>query len=997
MVNSDLKTTGIPRLILALVALAFGIIFVVSVVEWRQSALVIKGAAGLDSGVFWRSRSTALIRGDTVSLPATYPGPLDGWAGGDIKEIAIDLPTDGPYHLTLTLTDSHDVAPPLIVVRRNGIDVGDIQVEQGAGSPEERREEEGISSRYTLFLKEGGTSLTLRTEKGSWMAIDELRLEAPLPTGRILLAGIGLAFALFFFTGVVSSAALDIDKRGRRRIVSGIAATLLLFFLPNPASTLFDGLPLATPIETVGVMVTIPLLLIVGWRFLATVWGTPILWILVLLKLIVGIVAPDAGMKVWIYDTPADMANEKWQPTYETIFDPTASATIRRPVIRAVDLPVDWLWRRDVRFTRIAYPRPRIERAPDQGADWIGLNLEGWIRLEPGERLIFVGSGVISHSLVSVDETGAKYPLAMTGFFDPVSSAAGPIGTVKVEGELIFSNESRQAYGFDLIVIAPDGTERSALTDHRIAPEPPDAIKSGAIAGMMTTIIDWAIIFVAAVWLFWGLAFRFNRREIDLYIIVGGLAATLTGYATVFHPSFFPFWVGGATMAVVVLGVTLIALLREKVDTGRFVGIAALSVAATAGYLGVMYIDCNGGAWTPLGLSALVMATLLVCWAMTDTGLDEKAQRHIVPFLVIFAPLLFFHYLPVWWDGFYAYKPHLPLSDSLTYQIFAREIFIGGDWLHATGEPVTFYQFLYRYVVGFLHLLFGQAVVAQQLLDIWSMLTVSAALFALGHRVGLGPAWWYATAGLYLTNMLGPHFAWHIGLGMQELTCNLFLFGAILVALLYGIAGGMAFVVGGLSGAGFLTRIDRMGVCITVALLTVIDRRSGKGVLADWKELFAKIISNWRRLGLAAGLVAIAAGLLIIRNGIIGDSFVLNDESNLELVTCVGLDCVLKNYEQILFGSNRCTDRAAFVMITGAVVAILALIFRPAAMRFVPLELSLFLAAALAPYWIGGPMGFEPRFSMHVLPIATAVALFFVAGVVSPKQATPDGDQPPPT
>ena len=120
-------------------------------------------------------------------------------------------------------------------------------------------------------------------------------------------------------------------------------------------------------------------------------------------------------------------------------------------------------------------------------------------------------------------------------------------------------------------------------------------------------------------------------------------------------------------------------------------------------------------------------------------------------------------------------------DDWLTFQQFAYRIFMQGQWLLG-GQPTFWYQPLYRWTTGVLHLVFGDSSVGDLYWDVFGLLI--GALFAFeatsrvaGFRIGI-----VASALTLATLTLGPN--WYvIGRGLSEISASAWLFLAALTLM----------------------------------------------------------------------------------------------------------------------------------------------------------------------------------------------------------------------
>jgi hypothetical protein len=128
-----------------------------------------------------------------------------------------------------------------------------------------------------------------------------------------------------------------------------------------------------------------------------------------------------------------------------------------------------------------------------------------------------------------------------------------------------------------------------------------------------------------------------------------------------------------------------------------------------------------GGA--PLGLAFLFSGGGLLVAAGYWTSMKRVMQANVTLLVfLLFGPTLFLFYIVQWWSGIDRIADWSFGDDWSRYQLFAFRIAAWGDILSGGGEPIFYYQPFYRYIVAFFHWIFGKAVVAQQLFDVWCVL-----------------------------------------------------------------------------------------------------------------------------------------------------------------------------------------------------------------------------------------------------------------------------------
>jgi len=148
-------------------------------------------------------------------------------------------------------------------------------------------------------------------------------------------------------------------------------------------------------------------------------------------------------------------------------------------------------------------------------------------------------------------------------------------------------------------------------------------------------------------------------------------------------------------------------------------------------------------------------------------------KENIRQYTVIGISFLLFIFIYHWYSHIGAYRLYSIGDDWLKYQLFARSIFLYGDWIN-WGEQNFVYQPLYRFFVGVFHTMFGQSSFAQNMFDLWCVIGSSILIFKIiryfTHRIELA----YVFAVIFLIIFLKPGLSRFIGSGLQEISAACF-------------------------------------------------------------------------------------------------------------------------------------------------------------------------------------------------------------------------------
>lgn len=175
---------------------------------------VYRTDAGLTKdGSFWRGRQAFRVDLENNTVPAQLPGPMDSWAGGEPKEIQLELPfepVNRDVEMRIVFMDSHESAPPILSMLVGGRQITRAQVPAGNGLPGAKwKTMEEVSSVTVILPKEaftgGANDITIRSVEGSWAAIRRIEVEALTPRWLRLFVGTGWTVITLSYAAYVTA------------------------------------------------------------------------------------------------------------------------------------------------------------------------------------------------------------------------------------------------------------------------------------------------------------------------------------------------------------------------------------------------------------------------------------------------------------------------------------------------------------------------------------------------------------------------------------------------------------------------------------------------------------------------------------------------------------------------------------------------------------------------------------------------------------------------
>jgi hypothetical protein len=328
-------------------------------------------------------------------------------------------------------------------------------------------------------------------------------------------------------------------------------------------------------------------------------------------------------------------------------------------------------------------------------------------------------------------------------------------------------------------------------------------------------------------------------------------------------------------------------------------------------------------------------------------------------------------------------------DDYWTFQRNAYRIVLQGYWLE--GGSVTFwFQPLYRWIAGVIHLLFGDSSVGERYWD--GACLLATALFAwrvadayAGFRAGIVAA--ALTLGVLA---LGTPWAL-IGQGLGENSSAGFLALAAFAALRSrrGPAG-VAVIAGILATLAFYARLNNLPMAIAVAVFALPLRLPVR--------MLAHVRLSWKRVAWRTAVVVpavVGVGLLLFAwrtwhyTGIF--SLFYGTQRQLLAVWQPGMPAAtallhgLSSAMMVLTVNDPAQfDWRALPVLAGAAAAALAVIGVPR-LRDLPAAPTLFFLAGISAAFVARGSAYAGRFSVHIVGVTCALAVCAASSLARPR------------
>jgi len=331
-------------------------------------------------------------------------------------------------------------------------------------------------------------------------------------------------------------------------------------------------------------------------------------------------------------------------------------------------------------------------------------------------------------------------------------------------------------------------------------------------------------------------------------------------------------------------------------------------------------------------------------------------------------------------------------DDWHMYQSAAYSIFLNGQWVRG-GSDLFLFQPLYRWTVGALHIVFGDASVGETYLDAASLLISALLGFALVKPVAGFRAAIAASALTLATFTIGP--TWYlIGRGLSEIAA----LGWMSLAVMFLLRARLgrwrsAVLAGGFAVLMFLTRLNHL--LLAGFLLAALLPLRAPAALAQLAAALARV--RLRTAAIYATIVLIGILLYSTRTWWYSGHFSVTygtsfgvQQTGLRASTIASTTVWSRIAEafaaQLSMHEPPAFDPRAALLAVGAILSILALLQLPWVNRL-PAGLALLTFGTLAGSFIAHTHEYPGRMSVHVVPFAVAMSVCAAARLI--RQVNP--------
>jgi hypothetical protein len=464
----------------------------------------------------------------------------------------------------------------------------------------------------------------------------------------------------------------------------------------------------------------------------------------------------------------------------------------------------------------------------------------------------------------------------------------------------------------------------------------------------------------------WSLAPLWNGAD-----LFAALPATVTRPSAIDH-AVRPWgkWVPFGLLGILVL--TGVSSLWQRIGDWWIVSWVALSIAAGAAV----------ATWMPPRRWHYTMLALV---AAARLPMPESLKNVRGAFILLAPFWLALHVVDTYYDlGFNRMQLLMPGNDWWQFQRYAYRIYMQGYWLEG-GETTFWFQPLYRWIAGALHLVFGQSQAGENYWDAVAILVIALFSFEVVRQLR-GFKWGIVAGALALTTYLsGPGHVF-IGRGLSEISSAGFIYLSALCLIAARAPGSprLLLAAGVFAVLGVWTRLNNLPMALAAAIFAWPLEVPASRIWTP-RQWFANV---WRPAALALpAALAIGMGLFAWRTWYYTGEFSVffGTQAGARAVWQPGMsvgDAASAAISSVMMVATT-TDpprfhNGAIPILAGAALSVMALVGAPFARRL-PLALVVFTTAGFGSALLARGNAYSGRFSVHVVGATVAVLTVAIA------------------
>ncbi len=334
-------------------------------------------------------------------------------------------------------------------------------------------------------------------------------------------------------------------------------------------------------------------------------------------------------------------------------------------------------------------------------------------------------------------------------------------------------------------------------------------------------------------------------------------------------------------------------------------------------------------------------------------------------------------------------------DDFWQFQRYAYRIVMQGYWLEG-GSPTFWFQPLYRWIAGLLHLVFGDSSVGEMMWDCWCVLVGALAAFGI-TKAFAGFRWGLVAAVLTVVVFETSAARTWLGAGLGEISAAGLLYLAVLIVSSDRLSAWMALAAGVLATLAFYTRLNHLVMGAAVAAFA-ISPQCAAGDLWFPRRWFASI--SWRKAFIVLGVIGTGMLLLAWRTWHYTGVFSVFYGTQREMLSTIQpglpLTIVLRRMMASAMMVLTIDDPprlhlVSMPLIAGVASAALGMLGVPR-LRAIPLRVAVLGLSSVGGALFARGAAYLGRFSIHAIPITCALTVCAAAALAGTARRAESSD-----
>ncbi len=393
-----------------------------------------------------------------------------------------------------------------------------------------------------------------------------------------------------------------------------------------------------------------------------------------------------------------------------------------------------------------------------------------------------------------------------------------------------------------------------------------------------------------------------------------------------------------------------------------------LSLIGTYDYVGI---------W-PLALTYTGLLFIVILFQLNKNFIKQLEDNlSFQNVFIIISPVFFIFWVFQFKNDLQSFSFWTVGDDWSGFQYFARKIVLENDWLRG-GEGIFYFRPLIRYLIAFQHILFGDSSFALKFIDVWSIIISSLIVYKLLKLKNCSNYLSFIALLIILIIFTGENFRYLVGRGLSEyfgmLIMMLFFyylydnkiypnFKLILLALIISIIP--------------YTREEKIFVAIALIFLTINFQEIKEKKQNIFSTLITFFSTNYKNILIYISVLFLMFPVLFeFRNYMVEGYFSLTSHEFVNQGTFQG---GFNSYYKMLTAETYPNfPRVTSIFLISSFFISLLIIIIPKYYKLFDIRFSIILLSIIIPTIFHEIHAYNPRYVIYSLPLSVLILFYFI-------------------